>query len=110
MRRASCPSTVEDVGDKQRSKEPRTKGRAPMVHMGLAIVWGTGVGTVLFALTGDVLWVATGPSLGVLAAAVWQLSRTSRRDGLRRWSTTGAARPRQGALRVARRFVAVQSR
>lgn len=72
------------MGDQQRSKESRTKGSAPMVHMGLAIVWGAGVGTVLFALTGDVLWVAIGPSLGVLAAAVWQLSRTSRRDGPRR--------------------------
>jgi hypothetical protein len=38
------------------------------------------LGTVVFAVTGEALWVAIGPSLGVLVGALWQISQGAR-DG-----------------------------
>jgi hypothetical protein len=49
-----------------------------MVNLGLLIVWGMALGTVVFAITGQALWVAICPSFGVLVGALWQISQRSR--------------------------------
>ena len=38
-------------------------GGAPQIGLGIAI--GAGIGTVLFAITDNPLWIALGPGLGV---------------------------------------------
>lgn len=53
--------------------------RQPPVNLGLAIVAGAALGTLVFAITGDVMWVAIGPSLGVLVGSLMMAS-AQRRD------------------------------
>jgi hypothetical protein len=37
--------------------------------LGLAIVFGAALGTVVFAFTGEPIWIAIGPALGVIIGA-----------------------------------------
>ncbi|MFS0883816.1 hypothetical protein [Aeromicrobium sp. 179-A 4D2 NHS] len=48
---------------------------------GLGIALGTVAGTVLFAVTGEVLWVALGPSLGLLVATLFGVDDEEAGDG-----------------------------
>lgn len=50
-------------------------GRRPALDVGLFIVAGAAIGTLLLAITGDALWLAIGPALGVLAAGLLGIQR-----------------------------------
>jgi hypothetical protein len=70
MRRG--PSTVGIVDKEQKRERQR---RAALVDLGMFIVWGVAIGAVVFAVTGQVLWVVIGPSIGVLVGALWEISQ-----------------------------------
>ena len=61
------------------SQEERRRQRgARAVNLSMFIVWGVALGTLVFAMTGEALWVAIGPSLGVLVGALWQINQRAR--------------------------------
>lgn len=45
------------------------------VDVGMAIVWGALAGTIVFALTGNAIWIALGAAIGVVVGAVTEMRR-----------------------------------
>jgi uncharacterized membrane protein YczE len=55
------------VGEERESRSDRREWRS--VTLGIAIAFGVGLGTVVFAFTGEAIWIAIGPALGVVVGA-----------------------------------------
>jgi len=58
---------VNGVGDDQEPESDREERRT--VTLGVAIALGAGLGTVVFAVTGEAVWIGIGPALGVVIGA-----------------------------------------
>lgn len=45
------------------------------IDVGRAIVWGALAGVLVFAATGNPMWMAIGPSIGILLAGISSMAR-----------------------------------
>ena len=51
------------------------------MSLAVGVALGTVAGTVLFAATGQVLWIALGPSMGMLVATLFGVDDEEEGDG-----------------------------
>lgn len=68
MRRAGGQGVSVGTVAEEREPESGREGRRSLT-LGLAIVFGAGLGTIVFAFTGEAIWIAIGPALGVVVGA-----------------------------------------
>lgn len=59
--------SVSNMGDEREPESNRGEWRR--LTLGVAIALGAVLGTVVFAFTGEAIWIAIGPALGVVVGA-----------------------------------------
>ena len=62
------------MGNRGEEPERRSNGRSPLT-IGAFLAIGTGVGTALFAATGEPVWIAVGAAIGAGQGAATQARR-----------------------------------